>query len=194
MEYKTRAKNRKLKRYIIQTFELTKFKWFHLSFWAKLTTFWSIVILISLLFQWVSSTDTSVWANAFRAWSWGVWFTLLILSICMLFLIFSFHKKEKLKLGADLSFRDYNAIIISGVICVILSLHSYIFISWFQAFSLTIIPWKWPIIALVWGIFLTFWGFIVKKETKTSWRWVIFSDVENKDDEEISQNNMRLPF
>lgn len=194
MEYKSRAKNRKIKRYILQSFQLMKFKWIHLSLWGKLSSTGAIVLALSCLATWVTSTDGTLSWNAFSALAGRVWITFILISLGVLFLIFSINKKEKIKLGTDLNFRDYNAIIMSWILTIILAIHAYIFVWWFQSFSSTVKIGNGAIFALIWWLFLMSWWFVLKKEIHLHNKWLIFTDAEGKTETEIMDENMRLPF
>ncbi len=194
MEYKLRAKNRRLKRVIIQSAQLLKFKGFYLSTGGKITVFWVIVIVISLLSRWINTFWIDIPTNAFGKTAGSVGYTLLIICCFILFLTFSFHKKQKIKLGTDLNFRDYNAITFSWLITIILSIHSIMFISWFQAFSSSITYGNWPIISLIgWILFLVGW-LMLKKETKNQNQSISINDINYDEKEQAIKENMKLPF
>lgn len=194
MEYKNRAKSRKIKRLVISSFQLLKFKWFHLTLWGKISSFGAIITIFSLFFKWIFHTTESLSGTPFTKTGGYMGYSLLLIWAFVLFLAFSFDKKEKLKLWVDLNFRDYNAIIWAGILNTILSLHSFVFISWLQAFSSEISIGKWPVISIVWWILISIGGFILKREAKFDNRSVIINDINYKEKDEHSQENMKLPF
>lgn len=173
---------------------MLKFKWFHLTWWWKISVIWIIILWISLFSSWIDFSNTEFSGNPFSKTSGHIGFTLLCIIIFILFLIFSFHKKEKIKLWTDLNFRDYNAIIVCWVLSIILVTHSMIFITGFQTLSSEISIWKWPTIAIIWWIFITIWGILLKRETKNSNKSLIIDDIHYKETTESRQENMKLPF
>lgn len=194
MEYKLRAKNRRIKRLVLQWFQLIKFKSFHLSLWWKISAVWAFITLFSLINNWIYAPELEIKSNAFWANAWGVWYTLLMISFISLFLIFSFHKKQKIKLWTDLNFRDYNALIIGGVMSVLLSVHVFMFISWYQSFSSSITHGNGPIIALIGWILSIFWWIILKKESKNQNQILSINDIWYDEKEQEIKENMKLPF
>ncbi len=197
MEYKDRAKSRKIKRQLLQTINLIKLKWFNLSTAKKIVLAWVIFWFISLFLNWTDSTST-VSGNIHNSFSNLVWRTgisLLILQIFITFLIFSRKNKEKLKLSIDSHIKDFSLIIISWVFTIVVSINALNSVSWLQTFSSDIIYWAWIIAEICAWIMITAGWIWLRKEFYKNINKVYINESEDDENENIEEdNNMSLPF
>lgn len=194
MEYKNRAKTRKIKRFILSFITIMRFKWMSLSLWEKITGFWSIVTFLSLFLLWINASDESKTWNAFSALAWSIGYIIVILIAINVIVITSYKMKEKIKLGSDFHFRDTNIIICNGILIFLLSLHIFSFVKGLQEFSQVIIFWKWIILSLTWAILIVIWGGIMRKEKRTEKYNICTNELDNEEDEKVNEKNMTLPF
>lgn len=197
MEYKDRAKSRKIKRQLLQTIDLVKLKGLNLSTSKKIVLAWIIVWFISLFLKWVDSTSSAsphIW-NSFSDLAWRTWITLLILQIFITFLIFSKKNKEKLKLSIDSHIKDFSLIIISWIFTIVVSINALNFISWLQTFSYDIIYWAWIISEISAWIMITAWWILLRREFYKNLNKVYINESEDDQVEKIDEDtNMSLPF
>lgn len=198
MEYKDRAKSRKIKRQLIQTIDLVKLKWLNLSISKKIVLAWVIVWFFSLFMNWIdstSTTSTNVWSS-FSDLAWRTWITLLILQLLIIFVIFSKKNKEKLKLSIDSHIKDFSLIIIAGVFTIVVSINALNFISWLQTFSSDTIYWAGVISEICSGIMITAGWILLRREFYKNLNKVYVNESEDETVLENSSddNNMSLPF
>jgi len=197
MEYKDRAKSRKIKRQLLQTINLIKLKGVNLSTAKKIVLAWVVFWLISLFLNWTDSTST-VSENAHNSFSnlvWRTWVSLLILQIFITFLIFSKKNKEKLKLSIDSHIKDFSLIIISWIFTIVVSINALNSVSWLQTFSSDIIYWAWIIAEICAWIMITAGWILLRKEFYKNINKVYINESEDDENENIEEdNNMSLPF
>lgn len=197
MEYKDRAKSRKIKRQLIQAIDLVKLKGLNLSTSKKIVLAWIIVWFISLFLNWTDSTSsTSInIRNSFSDLVWRTWVTLLILQIFITFLIFSRKNKEKLKMSIDSHIKDFSLVIISWVFTIIVSINALNFVSWLQSFSSDVIYWAWIISEICAWIMITAGWILLRGEFYKNLNKVYINESEDEEnDKNEEDNNMTLPF
>lgn len=194
MEYRNRAKNRKLKRIIQNIYDGFKFKGVSLPVESKLTIFWAIISGISLLFSWIESSDGSIYEGAFSSMAGISGYVIALLVIISLFTLLSYGKKEKLKMSTDLHFQDHNIILTSGTLVVLFSISALRYIWWLQILSSSIIYGKWPIVSIVWGIIIFIWGILMRKKKLEKIHSVYINEISDSDEQIDGENNMKLPF
>ncbi len=198
MEYKDRAKNRKLKRKLLQIIDLIKLKGFNLSLYKKITLSWVLVWFISLFLKWVNSENNiNHVSNSFWSLAWSTWITILIIQALIIFLIFSRKNKEKLKLSTDIHIKDYSLIIVWWIFTIIISINTLNFINWLQTFASDIFIWAWIISEICAWILITVWWIIARIEyyKNKSQIYINESDEESNTDKENDEDkNMSLPF
>ncbi len=194
MEYRNRAKNRRLKRILTNTIEGFKFKWLHLRAEAKVTLFWVCITIISLFLKWVDSSEGTVTWSAFSSLAGSCWYILLLLVIITSIVTLSYSKKEKIKMSMDLHFQDYNIILTSWLFIIIFSVSSLRFIDGLQTLSSGVIYGKWPIIWITWGVLIFIWGVLLRRNKIAKSGWIYMSEITEEDEEKSKENNMKLPF
>lgn len=197
MSYKNRAKVRKLKMKLTKIVETLKFRWLHLSISSKIILFWTFASFTSLFFPWVNSISWEFSWNWFSNLAWKSWFLLLILQLIILFFIFSFQKKEKIKLFSSIHFKDYLLFIIWWIFMISLSFLVLSFIWGLHMLSDDIIYWKWIIVNLIWGFLIFIWGFLIRIEENKSTKSLFLNEKWLERDElfeKEEKNNMKLPF
>ena len=194
--YLSRTKNRKLKKTILNTLNIFKFRSLQVSNAEKVILFGSFVSLISLFFPWVSEIEGPIQAWAFSNLTGRAGILIVLIIWALLFIVFSKQKKEKLKKISNLHFRNYLLWIVGGLFISISSLSSLSYISWLQTFSSNIIYGQWPILCLVGWILIWMWGILLRKEEKNGIENV-FTEEKNNNKSTESKNkkdNMMLPF
>ncbi len=197
MEYKDRAKSRKVKRQLIQAVDLVKLKGLNLSTSKKIVLAWIIVWFFSLFLNWIDSTSTTSLsvANSFSDLVWRTGVTLLILQFFIIFIIFSKKNKEKLKLSIDSHIKDFSLVIISWVFTIVVSINALNFVSWLQFFSSDVIYWAWIISEICAWIMITAWWILLRREFYKNLNKVYVNESEDESIEIIEEDsNMSLPF
>ncbi|NDK08895.1 hypothetical protein EOM39_06690 [Candidatus Gracilibacteria bacterium] len=198
MEYKDRAKSRKIKRQLIQTIDLVKLKGLNLSISKKIVLAGVIVGFFSLFMNWIDSTSTTSTnvGSSFSDLAGRTGITLLILQLLIIFVIFSKKNKEKLKLSIDSHIKDFSLIIIAGVFTIVVSINALNFISGLQTFSSDTIYGAGVISEICSGIMITAGGILLRREFYKNLNKVYVNESEDETVLENSSddNNMSLPF
>lgn len=196
MEYKDRAKSRKIKRQLVQTIDLVKLKWLNLTISKKIVLAWTIVWFFSLFIKWIDSTETTtenVWTS-FSDLAWRTWITLLIIHLLIIFIIFSKKNKEKIKMSIDSHIKDFSLIIIWGIFTIIVSINALNFVSWLQTFSSDTIYWAWIISEICAWIMITAWWILLRREFYNNLNKVYVNESEDEEIIDNNDSNMSLPF
>lgn len=194
MEYRNRAKNRRLKRNVLSLVNILKFKWLNLSNWEKVSIVWISLSLISLFFVWVDSTSWEEKGTAFSSLSWSVGYIILFVLLFLFFILFSHSRKEKLKLYSDIHFKDSTIIILWWIFNIFLSFNIFSFVEWLQRFSSTIIYGNGIILSITWAIVIVIWGIITRKEKKDEKYSIYTNELIEEEEQKEEENNMKLPF
>lgn len=198
MSYKISAKNRKLKRTILNIISILKFESLNIETPKKIVLFWVIIWVLSLFLNWTDSLDQKHIWNSFKSILWITWYLLLIINVKIIFLILNQKMKELIKFFFNFNAKDGVMIVFLWVFWLFLSINSIFIIENFNYFTTGIFTGKWVILSIVWYIFITiWWALMLKTRTKTS----VYIDGdnesnwnENKDINEIDKSNMKLPF
>ncbi len=194
MEYRNRAKNRRLKRNVLSLANILKFKWLNLSNWEKISVVWIFLSLISLFFIWVDSASWEEKWTAFSSLAWSVGYIMLIVLLFLIFILFSHSRKEKLKLYSDIHFKDSTIIILWWIFNIFLSFNIFSFVTWLQRFSSTIICGNGVILSITWAIVIVIWGIITRKEKKSEKYSIYTNELIEEEEQKEEENNMKLPF
>lgn len=197
MEYRERAKNRKLKRNLLGLFDTFKLKSLNLTIAKKIVVFSVLVWFVALFFYWVSSTSTNSQniSNSFSDIVWRTWIPLTIVHIILLFLVLSKRSKDKIKLSLDSHIKDYTFVILWGIFIIISSINVLNFINWLQRFSSDLIIGPWVILEICAWIFITFWWFLMRKDFRKKINKIYINESEDEKLEELDdKNNMKLPI
>lgn len=197
MTYRKNAKTRRLRAKLLKIINTFKFKIFVLKLPNQILTIWALISLISLFFPWVNSIwiDETFSDNAFSFRLWYIWYIIFILSFTMLILALSNNKKEQLKVNLSISFRDYNLVILSSFIMLLITFVSLNFIKWLWYYSKAISYWEWIIYCFMWWILAFVWGILLYREYKKELKLLYLENSSNSI--EIfpeDKNNMKLPF
>lgn len=197
MEYKNRAKNRRLKRTILSLIGVLKFKWLNLSLWEKISLIWALISTFSLFLNWIDSesiNNLEEKGNAFSSLAGSIWYIILLILAFLVFILISHSKKETFKLSSDLHFKDSTITIFWWVFDIFLSLITFSFVKWLQRFSSTIIYGNGIILSITWAIVIIIWGIIMRKEKKAEKYSTYTNELGENEIEEENDNNMKLPF
>lgn len=198
MSYKISAKNRKLKRTILNIISILKFESLHIEISKKIILFWVMLAIGSLFLNWIDSTDQNHIWNAFKNILWITGYVLLIIHIKILFIIFSKKLKELIKFFLHINANDGIIIIFLWMFWLIMNINTIFIIENFSHFSTGIWFWK-PIILSIIGCTLSIIWWILMIKTKTNISLYIESENGNKIYQEnrtdgSEKNNMKLPF
>lgn len=200
MSYKISAKNRRLKRTLLNIISVLKFESLNIETPKKIVLFWVIIWILSLFLNWTeSSIDQKYIWNAFKSILGIVWYLLLILNIKTLFIIFNEKMKENMKTFFNFNAKDGVIIVFLWAFWLFLTINTIFIIENFSYFTDGILIWKWIILSIVWYIFIVFWWFLMlKSKTKTG---IYIDGGENNENikenmilNEDDKNNMKLPF
>lgn len=197
MEYKDRAKSRKVKRQLIQAIDLFKLKGLNLSVSKKIVLAWIIIWFFSLFINWIDSTSTTseLPTNSFWDLAWRTWVTLIILQICIVFLIFSKKNKDKLKLSIDSHIKDFSLVIIGWIFTIIVSINALSFVIGLVQIQSDLIYWAWIISEICAWIMITAWGILLRREFYKNLNKVYVNESEDEENEkQEDDSNMTLPF
>lgn len=198
MSYKISAKNRRLKRTLLGIIGILKFESFNIEAPKKLVLFWVIIWFISLFMNWTESTNLNHIWNSFKSILWLTWYILFIINIKIFFIIFSKTLKELMKSYFNFNIKDWIIIIFLWVFWLFFTINSLFVIQNFSYFTDGILIWKWVIVSIIWYIFIIIWWiWLMNLKTNTSIYIEWFEETDNDkhwDKDDLSKNNMKLPF
>lgn len=196
MNYKDRAKNRRLKKDIINMVNLFKFKTWNIKLSWKVILSWICICILWLFSPWVLHSESGNAENSFSASAWNIWMTSIISVLILIFLILSINNKEKIKKYSWMQIKDYIVVICLWIFITILSIHSIIFIKSLLSFSKDISLWRWSIITLTWSILIIVWWLLMRKEyNKENTSYLNEAEDRYNNKSRTSKiSNMKLPF
>lgn len=197
MEYRDRAKNRKLKRHILNTVNVFKLNSINLSTSKKIVLAWIFFGFIALFLKWADSSSaiSKNTGNSFSDLVWGTWYWLLILQLLVIFLLLSKKNKDKIKLSIDTHVKDYLLVIIAWIFTIVSSITALNFINWLQHFSSDLLFWTWIILEICAWIAITAWWIWMRRDFRKNINKVYINDSEDEEEEiDTNKNNMSLPF
>lgn len=189
----SRIQNRKFKRHLKSIFNYFKLRTINFNSSKKVALIWTITVFISLFLKWTNSSDSNLifnWLSGINIWTWTI---IILLSIFLIFLLFSNNKKEKIKQTSNLMIKDYKIINIIWIILLILSINSIYIIKSLYIFSNDIDYWNWIIFTIIWSLFIIYSSFMLKKENKKE-NNLYLNDSEEDIEKVNKKNNMKLPF
>lgn len=199
MSYKISAKNRRLKRILLNIISILKFESLNIETPRKLVFFWVMLWFASLFLNWTESvTSNHVW-NAFKSILWITWYLLFAINVKLLFIIFETKIKERIKFLFNFYSKDWVIVVFLWAFWLFLTINSIFIIENFSYFTAWIIIWRWVILSIVSYIFvLIWWMLMLKTKTNTSiyigWQENIEDTREVNEFNESNKNNMKLPF
>ena len=199
MSYKSRAKDRRIKNFIVKLLKIFKFKSINLSPAQKIVLSWTAISIFSLFLPWVNWIEWNILENSsFSNLVWNIWFVMFIYLMLLIANTISINKKEKIKFYSWLHFKDYSLTIVLWVFTLILWIISIRYIWWLQTFISEITQWKWIWLCITWSIIIIIWSIIQKKEFSNKNIKAYSNDSHNEDTIEIKktekEDNMKLPF
>ena len=170
-----------------------KFRIEAFSFWKIVVLSWVLFGFLSFFFNYIDSNNPLFKMNIFWKITFFSWIIISISFLIILFLIFSFNKKEKIKKQINILFRDYIIILFLSIIIFLLALNNFFVIKWLIIFSSEIFIWNWVIIHFISWIIIFIWSLILKNEYDSSKSTFI---QDNTIDETTNKetNNTKLPF
>ncbi|PID87442.1 hypothetical protein CSB07_01385 [Candidatus Gracilibacteria bacterium] len=196
MNYKDRARNRRLKKDIITLLNIFKFKTGNIKLPGKVVLFGLIISIIGIFSPRIVFLENLGFENSFSSLAGNVGFTSLIGILFLIFIVLSINKKEKIKMYSGLQIKDYTIIIFIGFFIAILSIHSIIFIKSLLSFSKDIILGKGSILGLTGSIIIIVGGIMMKKDyNKENASYINEAEDKSKYSNNRNKNsNMKLPF
>lgn len=179
---------------IIKIFKNLKFKYSNLPMSSQITSFSSLLWIISLFLPWIIDKENNISWNSFNTISWNIGYILIIIFTIPIFIVLSDSFKEKIKLYSDLNFKNHYIVINSWLIAISFSIISLSFVIWLSTLWQNIVYWNWPILSMTsWILILICWFFLRKEFKKTSSEIIL--EQLNQNREKIKEkNNMELPF
>jgi len=196
MNYKDRAKNRRLKKDMVNMINIFKFRTWNIKLSWKVILSWISISLIWLFSPWILHIESGNTENSFSASTWNIWMTNFIIILLLIFLILSINNKEKIKKYSWVQIKDYIVVISLWLFITVLSLHSIIFIKSLLSFSKDISLWKWSIISLTWSILIIIWWILMRKDyNKENISYLNDAEDRYKNNVKWKKNSeMKLPF
>jgi len=191
--YNSRIKNRKLKRFIQKLLTITKFKTFSFSTPKKIILLSIILGILSLFLPWIiiqqeDKTSILLWLNNITIFSNIV---ICIIFLILIYLLFSFSSKEKIKILSQLEIKNSHLITTLYFIIILLSINSIFIINWLKIFYSNINFWKWIIILLISWIIWFITSFYINSKNNEK---IIISDTDSKSNIYDNEKNMKLPI
>lgn len=198
MSYKISAKNRKLKRTILNIISILKFESLNIETPKKIVLFWVILAITALFLNWTEAVEQRhVW-NVFKNFLWITWYLLILINIKIIFIIFSQRMKDFVKMFFNFQAKDWVMVIFLWAFGLFLAINSIFIIENFSYFTTGILVWKWAVLSIVWYIFTLIGGILMLKSRTKTWIYIDSDDenlwLENNIDNESEKNNMKLPF
>ncbi|MDD5769393.1 MAG: hypothetical protein PHE25_00345 [Candidatus Gracilibacteria bacterium] len=198
MSYKISAKNRRLKRTLLGIIGILKFESFNIEAPKKLVLFGVIIGFISLFMNWTESTNLNHIGNSFKSILGLTGYILFIINIKIFFIIFSKTLKELMKSYFNFNIKDGIIIIFLGVFGLFFTINSLFVIQNFSYFTDGILIGKGVIVSIIGYIFIIIGGiWLMNLKTNTSIYIEGFEETDNDkhgDKDDLSKNNMKLPF
>jgi hypothetical protein len=191
--YNSRIKTKKMQNFLKKVINNIKFKIESFSFAKIVILVWTLMWYISLFMKWINSENKHLTSNIFNSITYTSSIILIILLSIILFLLFSFNKKEKIKKTTSIIFRDYVIIVFISIIIFILSINNLGVIIWLQSFSSEISYWAWVVTLIISSIFIFLWALILKKEHYCP-NNIYLNDSKEQIIENSEKNNIKLPF
>ena len=197
MDYKARAKSRKLKRKITKFLNILKFNSLNATTYHKVILIWCLIVIFGLFFTWVEV----VWIqgigkeNGFSSLLWASGWIILTLTLFIVFVLLSERTKEKLKLLFNISFKDYHPPIVGWAIMILMIVNSIVTMRALRTFSSEIVFWRWLFIAVSGTIIVILGWLSLKKHYDKNVKWIYSEIWEDGQDIVIeTKDNMKLPF
>ena len=196
MDYKARAKSRKLKRKISRFLQLVKFQSLNATSYHKIILFGALVVIVWLFFPWleIQWVDGIGKVNGFSRLLWVSGITILLLNLFTIFVLLSDSTKEKLKRALNMSFKDYHPPIIWGIVIILMIINSIITMRSLRIFSSEVQFGRGVFIDISWTIILLIGWFYLKKHYDKHVKWIYSESPEHHEHDEQVKDNMKLPF
>ena len=193
MDYKARAKNRKLKRKLQKFVSAVKFNSVNWTVHHKLILVGCLIVIASLFFNWLQ-IDSRDPENGFSSLIWVSGYVLFTISVFVIFVIMSQRKKEHVKRFFNISFKDYHPPIVGWCIALLLIINSLISMRSLNKFSSQIEYGNGVFIAISGSVFIIVGGFLLKKYYDKNIKGIYSDANESEWVTDETRNNMKLPF
>ncbi len=187
--HNSRARLRKMKNLFSRILNTIKFKIEAFSFSKIIILVWVLIWYSSLFMTHINN----LYSNIFNKITFISSIIIIILLTIVLFLLFSYNKKEKIKKSANIIFRDYIIIIFISIILFIISINNLWVIIWLETFNSWVGYWSWVIMIIISSIFIFIWWFLLKNEYYLT-KNIYLNDSPEQKIQETEKNNTKLPF
>ena len=191
--HNSRAKYRKIKNIFSGILNTIKFKIEAFSFSKIIILVWIIIWYCSLFMTHINSIEKDLISNIFNRITFISAIIIILLLSIILFLLFSYNKKEKIKKSANIIFRDYIIIIFISIILFLISINNLWVIIGLETFNSWISYWSWVIMIIISSIFIFIWWFLLKNEYYLT-KNIYLNDSNEQKNQNIEKNNTKLPF
>lgn len=163
MNYQTNSKYRKLKHQLLFLASGISFKFLHLQGYFRIALFWQIAVLSTFFFPWFSLGEKGEY-GIFSKFLWGLGFLLFLSACFLLFVMFSYRKKEMAKQHIGFSVSDSAALVFFGSLQFLLLLLALQFMYSLSYFTKDLIFSSTPVYAICGAIFIIWWGILSYRE------------------------------
>lgn len=192
-----KSRKRNLKKISLNFLKNINLQIFNLNLSRWITVIWASVWIFSLFLPWISIVDQnkSILNNSFNATSWNVWYIIIIMLFSIIFLIFWWNYKEKMKLYSEIDIKNYLVILFSGLFIILSWIVCINFSIWLETFGWKEVKyWSWVILAITSAIFIIVWWYLVRKDFYKNSSEIILEKLNRERNKEKAKENISLPF
>lgn len=192
-----KSRKRNLKKISLNFLKNMNLQIFNLNLSRWITVIWASVWIFSLFLPWISIVDQnkSILNNSFNATSWNIWYIIILMLFSIIFLIFWWNYKEKMKLYSEIDIKNYLVILFSGIFIILSWIVCINFSIWLETFGWKEVKhWSWVILAITSAIFLMVWWYLVRKDFYKNSSEIILEKLNRERNKEKAKENISLPF
>lgn len=192
-----KSRKRNLKKISLNFLKNINLQIFNLNLSRWITVIWASVWIFSLFLPWISIVDQnkSILNNSFNATSWNIWYIIILMLFSIIFLIFWWNYKEKMKLYSEIDIKNYLVILFSGLFIILSWIVCINFSIWLETFGWKEVKhWSWVILAITSAIFLMVWWYLVRKDFYKNSSEIILEKLNRERNKEKAKENISLPF
>lgn len=192
-----KSRKRNLKKISLNFLKNINLQIFNLNLSRWITVIWASVWIFSLFLPWISIVDQnkSILNNSFNATSWNIWYIIILMLFSIIFLIFWWNYKEKMKLYSEIDIKNYLVILFSGIFIILSWIVCINFSIWLETFGWKEVKhWSWVILAITSAIFLMVWWYLVRKDFYKNSSEIILEKLNRERNKEKAKENISLPF
>ena len=188
-----RRKENKMNNVLSQASNI-KFKYLNLDLSSQAVILLCIFGIVCLFFPWIIDNENNLSWNSFNAIAWNIWFLLILIYLTLIAVIISNNYKEKIKLYADISFKNHFMIISSWLASVFFWIIAVSFVNWLSTMWQNIVHWKWLVLSMAtWVLIIVFW-LVIRNNFKKNNSEIILEHLNYTREKVKEKDNMTLPF